>query len=157
MIIRLVCIGKTTQSYLKEGIGQYVKRLSHYARFEYVELADVKVSKGMSEEEVKSREAAELMKHCRDGSYVILFDEGGKTMDSVAFATHLEKRFHSVSKDMVFMIGGPYGFHEQIYARSDEKIALSAMTFSHQMVRLIAVEQIYRAMTILRNEPYHHV
>lgn len=149
MIIRLVCIGKTTQPYLKEGISQYVKRLVHYARFEYLELTDVKVSKGMSEEEVKGRESAELMKYCRDGSYVILFDEGGKAMGSIAFAKHLEKRFHAVPKEMVFMIGGPYGFHEQIYARADEKIALSAMTFSHQMVRLIAVEQIYRAMTIL--------
>lgn len=156
MIIRLAAIGKTTTRYLEEGIAEYVGRLQHYLRFEYIEIPDVKISKGMNDLQVKQKEGVELLKLAEPGAHVILLDEHGKTFSSVRFAEHLQKRFNSGGKSITFMIGGPYGFSEDVYRRANEKIALSTMTFSHQMVRLIAAEQIYRAMTILRNEPYHH-
>lgn len=156
MIIRLVAIGKTTSPYLQTGVADYVQRLQHYLRFEYVEIPDVKISKGMSEQQVKEKEGDAIMRQLEAGSYVVLLDEAGKTFSSIRFADHLQKRFNSGGKSLVFVIGGPYGFSDAIKERANERLSLSPMTFSHQMVRLIAAEQIYRAMTILRNEPYHH-
>lgn len=156
MIVRLLVVGKTNTPYLVKGIEEYQKRLQHYLRFEYTAVPDVKVSKGMDEQQVKTVEGMELLKFMDAGAHVILLDEAGKTFSSENFAKHLQKRFNSGGKSLIFVVGGPYGFSEPVYARANERLSLSPMTFSHQMVRLIAVEQIYRAMTILRNEPYHH-
>ncbi len=156
MIIQLLVIGKTTSSYLAEGIAEYTHRLKHYLRFEYIEIPDVKVTKGMNEQQVKQIEGGALLKLLEPGSHVILLDDKGKAFSSVTFAEHLQKRFNSGGKSVIFVIGGPYGFSEEVQQRANEKLSLSPMTFSHQMVRLIAAEQLYRAMTILRNEPYHH-
>lgn len=154
--MRLVAIGKTTSPNLRSEIADYVKRMQHYVRFEYVEIPDVKISKGMSDDQVREKEGGAIMKCIDEGAYVVLLDERGKSYSSVEFAEHLQKRFNSGGKSIVLIIGGPYGFSTQVKERSNEKLSLSAMTFSHQMVRLIAAEQLYRAMTILRNEPYHH-
>lgn len=156
MIVRLLSIGKTTAPYLKTGVADYVKRLQHYVRFEYIEIPDVKISKGMNEEQVRNKEGEEISKHLESGAHVVLLDEGGKSFSSVQFAHHLQKRFNSGGKALIFVIGGPYGFSEEVFSKANEKLSFSRMTFSHQMVRLIAVEQLYRAMTILKNEPYHH-
>lgn len=110
----------------------------------------------MSEQQVKEKEGEVILRQLEPGAHVILLDEGGKSLSSMRFAGHLQKRFNSGGKSLVFVIGGPYGFSEAVKVRANERLSLSPMTFSHQMVRLIAVEQIYRAMTILRNEPYHH-
>ncbi len=141
---------------METGVSEYVQRLQHYLRFEYVEVPDVKVSKGMNEEQVKEREGEAILRQLESGAYLILLDEAGRTLSSTGFANHLQKRFNSGGKSLVFVIGGPYGFSDAIKTRANERLSLSPMTFSHQMVRLIAAEQIYRAMTILRNEPYHH-
>lgn len=156
MITRLIAIGKTASPYLQTGVSEYIQRLQHYLRFEYSEIADVKVSRGMSEQQVKEKEGDAILRQLEPGAYVILLDEGGRTFSSVRFADHLQKRFNSGGRSLVFVIGGPYGFSDAVKKRANERLSLSPMTFSHQMVRLIAAEQIYRAMTILRNEPYHH-
>lgn len=156
MVIKLIAVGKTNTDYLKTGIQEYMGRLLHYVRFEYIEIPDIKVTKGMTEEQVKAKEGEALLKNISAVAHLILLDENGRQYSSVAFAEQLQKRFNSGGKEMAFAIGGPYGFSEAVYWRANEKIALSKMTFSHQMVRLIALEQLYRAMTILRNEPYHH-
>lgn len=156
MILRLIAIGRTTSPHLRNEIEEYVNRMQHYVRFEFLEIPDVKISKGMDAEQVRQKEGHALMKGIDEGAHVVLLDERGKTFSSVKFAEHLQKRFNSGGKSIVFVIGGPYGFSPQLKERSNEKLSLSPMTFSHQMVRLIAAEQLYRAMTILRNEPYHH-
>jgi len=156
MILRLICIGKTTSAYLRTGIEEYVQRLQHYLRFEYIEIPDVKITKGMAESQVKEKEGAVIMRYIDSADFVVLLDEHGKSLSSVHFAEYLQKRFNSGGKALNFLIGGPYGFSDELRNRADAKISLSPMTFSHQMVRLIAAEQLYRAMTILRNEPYHH-
>lgn len=156
MVIKLIAVGKTNTDYLKTGIQEYASRLVHYVRFEYIEIPDVKVTKGMAEEQVKAKEGEALLKHLSASAHLVLLDESGKQFSSVGWADHLQKRFNSGGKELVFVIGGPYGFSDAVYQRAQEKIALSKLTFSHQMVRLIALEQLYRAMTILRNEPYHH-
>lgn len=156
MQVKLIAIGKTKSDFLPIGIKRYHSKLKHYLRFEYTEIPDVKIPKGMSDEKVKALEGIEILKHISTASHVVLLDEGGKQFDSVGFANHLQKRFNSGGKEIVFVIGGPYGFSPEVYARAQEKLALSKMTFSHQMVRLIALEQLYRAMSILNNEPYHH-
>lgn len=156
MVIKLIAVGKTNADYLKTGIQEYAGRLQHYLRFEYIEIPDIKVTKGMNEEQVKSLEGEALLKHISPGAHLVLLDENGQHYTSVSLAKQLQKRFNSGGKVMVFAIGGPYGFSDAVYQRASEKLALSKLTFSHQMARLIALEQLYRAMTILRNEPYHH-
>lgn len=156
MLLKLIAIGKTKISYLNEGINEYRNRLSHYLPFELVEIPDVKVSKGTSPDRVKSMEGDEIQKKLDASAFVILLDENGKGFSSEQFAAHLQKRFNSGGKEIAFVIGGPYGFSEEVVERANERVSLSSLTFSHQMVRLIAMEQLYRAMTILRNEPYHH-
>ncbi|MEO1484242.1 MAG: 23S rRNA (pseudouridine(1915)-N(3))-methyltransferase RlmH [Bacteroidota bacterium] len=156
MNIQVIAIGKTDSKALAQLISEYANRLGHYVNFEMLWLPDIKNTKALSEKNQKLQEAQLILKKVKPSDHVILFDEKGKTFSSVEFSEHLQKRMNSGLKQLTFVIGGPYGFDEVLYQRAQEKISLSKMTFSHQMVRLLVVEQIYRAFTILRNEPYHH-
>lgn len=156
MKIILLAIGKTNAKYLQEGIEQYIKRLSHYVPFEFKILPDVKSSKGLTQEKQKELEGQMMLNSIQPGDVVVLLDERGKEMTSRDFATYIDKKMVSVSKNLIFVIGGPYGFSAEMYERANEKLSLSKMTFSHEMIRLFFIEQVYRAMTILRGEPYHH-
>jgi 23S rRNA (pseudouridine1915-N3)-methyltransferase len=155
MIISLLCVGKTDSKEISSLLEDYEKRLRHYIRFERIELPDVK-RKNLSPAQQKSAEAELLLKKLSPPDQVILLDEKGKEFRSVEWSAQLESKMIQGTKRLVFLVGGPYGFDEQIYQRADSKISLSRMTFSHQMVRLFFVEQLYRAFTIIRNEPYHH-
>jgi 23S rRNA (pseudouridine1915-N3)-methyltransferase len=154
--IRLLTIGKTDSKQLEELITIYEKRLSHYVKFEFDIIPDIKNSKNLSEEQQKQKEGESILKKITPSDFLILLDEKGKQFTSVEFSNLLQKRMNSGIKNLVFVIGGPYGFSNEVYLRANSKISLSKMTFSHQMVRLFVVEQIYRAFTILKNEPYHH-
>ncbi|MFS4457124.1 23S rRNA (pseudouridine(1915)-N(3))-methyltransferase RlmH [Maribacter sp. 2304DJ31-5] len=156
MTIKLLAVGKTDHKALQALISIYEKRLSHYIKFELEVIPDVKNVKNLSEEQQKIREGELVLKKLGPMDSLILFDEKGKQYSSVEFATFLQKKMNSGIKRLVFLIGGPYGFSEAIYNTAEGKISLSPMTFSHQMVRLFITEQIYRAFTILKNEPYHH-
>lgn len=156
MKITLLAIGKTDSKQLHDLIEDYKKRLGHYVRFSLEIIPDPKQTKNLSETLQKQAEGEEILKRLITADQVILLDEKGKMNTSEQFAGFLQKKMNSGLKRLVFVIGGPYGFSEEIYARANGKISLSAMTFSHQMVRLFFVEQLYRAFTILRNEPYHH-
>lgn len=156
MKICLLVIGKTDANYLNDGINEYYKRLQHYIPFEIQIIPDLKNTKHLTPDQQKEKEGDLIIKQIQTTDYVVLLDEHGKEFTSMQFATYLEKKTHTVAKRLVFIIGGPYGFSEAIYKLAKEKIALSKMTMSHQMIRLFMVEQIYRAMTILSNEPYHH-
>ena len=156
MKIALVVIGKTDANYFAQAIAEYTNRLTHYIPYEMVVIPDIKNVKNLSEAQQKEKEGEMILKAMQPGDYLVLLDERGKDFSSMQFATYIEKKMHAVSKRLVFVVGGPYGFSESVYKASSEKISLSKMTFSHQMIRLIFVEQIYRAMTILNNEPYHH-
>lgn len=156
MKIALVVIGKTDAGYFVEAIKEYTNRLVHYIPFEMIVIPDIKNVKNLSEAQQKEKEGELILKSTQPGDYLVLLDEKGKQFTSMQFASYLEKKTHTVPKRLVFVIGGPYGFSEAVYKAAAEKISLSMMTFSHQMVRLIFVEQIYRTMTILNNEPYHH-
>jgi 23S rRNA (pseudouridine1915-N3)-methyltransferase len=156
MKITLVCIGKTDDKYILEGIDKYNKRLKHYITFNIVELPDVKNVKNLSQSQQKEREAELFNKHIQNTDYVVLLDERGKEFRSLEFSSFLEKKMVASVQHMVFLIGGPYGFAEEIKQRANSFVSLSKMTFSHQMVRLFFVEQIYRAYTIMKGEPYHH-
>ncbi len=156
MTITLLVIGKTLHKNLQELITDYQKRLSHYIKFNIDVIADVKNTKNLSEKQQKEQEGKYILKKLQPTDLVMLLDETGTNFTSTAFATHLEKKFHSGNKRLVFVIGGAYGFSESVYRHVHEKIAFSKMTFSHEMIRLFFVEQLYRAFTILKNEPYHH-
>ena len=156
MNLKLIAIGKTVEPWLKQGIEIYTKRMIHYLPFEHIEIPDVKIAKGTSETEVKRMEGLEVLKRIDSTIYLIILDEQGKEFTSEELANHIQKRMNAGIKTLVFLIGGPYGFSDALYERANEKMSLSKLTLSHQMVRVFAVEQLYRAMTILRNEPYHH-
>jgi 23S rRNA (pseudouridine1915-N3)-methyltransferase len=156
MKAELWVIGNTSFSYLKEGTGIYEKRLKHYLPFEYNTIADIKNAKNLSKEQLKNKEGAQIIKKLDKGDFLILLDERGKEYTSVKFASYIDNLLQQSSKRLVFVIGGAYGFSQEVYDRANGKISLSKMTFSHQMVRLFVLEQLYRAMTILRNQPYHH-
>lgn len=156
MKIALIVIGKTDAGYFVEAINEYKNRLVHYIPFEMVVIPDIKNAKNLSESQQKEKEGELILKTLQAGDYLVLLDEKGKEFTSMQFSAYIEKKMHTVSKRLVFVVGGPYGFSEAVYKAAGEKISLSKMTFSHQMIRLIFVEQIYRAMTILNNEPYHH-
>ena len=156
MKIILLAIGKTGEKYINEGIGQYIKRLSHYVPFEFKILPDVKTTKGISRDRQKNIEGVMFQSVIQPGDVVVLLDERGREYTSREFANYLDRKMVTVAKNIVFIIGGPYGFSQEMYDRANEKLSLSKMTFSHEMIRLFFVEQIYRAMTILRGEPYHH-
>ena len=148
-------VGKTTDSRLQSLIDEYVKRLKHYVSFEFVVLPDIKNAKSLSEEQIKVAEGELVLSRVVPAFKLVLLDEHGQEFRSVEYAQWIQKQM-SAGQDLVLLIGGPYGFSKEVYSRADGKISLSQMTFSHQMVRLLAVEQLYRAMTILRGEPYHH-
>ena len=154
--ILLITIGNTDKKYMKEGIDDYVKRLSFYIPFEIKVIPDIKNRSSLSSELQKEKEGQLILNQVSSGDHVILLDEHGAEYSSVEFSKWIEKKMIAGSRQVVFVIGGPYGFSKAVYERSDSKISLSKMTFSHQMVRLIFVEQVYRAMTIIKNEPYHH-
>lgn len=156
MKITLLAIGKTNAKYLQEGIEQYTKRLSHYIPFELKILPDVKTTKALTTDKQKEMEGEMFMSAIQQGDWVTLLDEHGKEFTSRDFASYIDKKMITISKNLIFIIGGPYGFSKAMYERANEKLSLSKMTFSHEMIRLFFVEQIYRAMTILKGEPYHH-
>ena len=155
MKILLLITGKTSDARLVSLIDEYRERLKHYVPFELVVLPDLKNAKALSEEQVKAAEGEAMLRFFTPSMDVVLLDEHGKEFRSVEFADWLQKKMSS-GRDLTLVIGGPYGFSKDVYARANGKISLSQMTFSHQMIRVMVIEQIYRAMTILRGEPYHH-
>lgn len=156
MKIVLLVVGKTTESYFIQGIDEYSKRLAHYVPFELTVIPELRNTKSLSADQQKEREADLILKALQPGDYVVLLDEHGREFTSLQFASYLEKKMANIAKRLVFVVGGPYGFSNRVYQAAQEKISLSKMTYSHQMIRLIFTEQLYRAMTILNNEPYHH-
>ena len=156
MKIVLLVIGKTNQQYLIEGILKYQKRLQHYAKFEIIELQNIKNSKKITKTELAKMEGKLILNKLEISDYIILLDDKGKDFSSLQFSEKLTSLMHTGKKRLVFIVGGAYGVSNDIFSRCNERLSLSRMTFSHQMVRLFFVEQIYRAFTILNNEPYHH-
>lgn len=156
MKILFLMIGKTVDKRLTTLIDEYAERVKHYIPFDMEVIPELKNTKALSAEQQKEKEGELLQKQLRDGDYIVLLDEGGKELRSIEFAVYLEKKQSQVARRLVFVVGGPYGFSPTLYKLAKEKISLSKMTFSHQMIRLFFVEQLYRAMTILRGEPYHH-
>ena len=149
-------IGRTDEAYLNDGIQQYIKRLGNYLTFEYRELIIPKSKKTASADNHRIAERDEILKLLKANDCLVLLDDKGRKFSSEDFAIWLQKMFNEVAGNLIFLSGGPFGFHEDIYKRAQLKLSLSDMTFTHQMVRLIFLEQLYRGMTILRNEPYHH-
>ena len=156
MKITLLVVGKTEDKYLIEGIEKYLSRLKHYISFNLLVIPEIKNTKNLSEAQQKSKEAELIHKQISNLDTVILMDEKGKKYTSVAFSNYLNKQMIGSVQHLIFIIGGPYGFDESIYKRANGSMSLSDMTFSHQMVRLFFVEQLYRAFSILKGEPYHH-
>ncbi len=156
MKFTLLLVGKTTDKYLQEGISIYEKRLIHYTRFSIIEIPELKNTKNLSESQQKEKEAELILSKLSNTDLVILLDELGKEYSSIDFSKQLNTWMNQSVQSIVFIVGGPYGFEEKIKERANGKISLSAMTFSHQMVRLFFVEQLYRAFSILKGEPYHH-
>lgn len=156
MKIKLLAVGKTDNAALIALIQNYEARLRHYVSFSIDVIPDLKNTKNLSELVQKEKEGALILSKISNTDRLFLLDDKGTTMDSVAFSQFLQKQMNSGLKQLAFVVGGPYGFSDEVYKKAQGKISLSKMTFSHQMVRLVAIEQIYRAFTILRNEPYHH-
>lgn len=156
MNIRLLAIGKTDNKALQQLMDDYMKRLSFYVKFELEVIPDIKNAKNLSEAQQKEKEGELILSKLSSTDQLILLDENGKSFSSVGFSEELQKKMNSGIKTLVFAIGGPYGFSDAVYSKAQGKVSLSAMTFSHQMVRLFFIEQLYRAFTILRGEPYHH-
>lgn len=154
-MIRIIAIAKTSEKYIQVGIDEYLKRLKHFHKVDYIEIPAIKNTKNLSEGEQKQREGELILKEISEGSHLILLDENGKEYNSEKMAKQLDKKLTGF-KNVVFVIGGAYGFSEQVYQRSNDKWALSQLTFSHQMVRLFLLEQVYRCFTILKGMPYHH-
>ena len=157
MKIRLIAIGKTDATYIAEAIAVYEKRLKYYIPFEIKYLPDIKNAKNLSAEQQKEQEGVSILAQINNGDDVILLDEAGKMYSSVEFSQLIEKKTQSSAKTLVFVIGGPYGFSPDVYSKAKARLSLSPMTFTHQMVRLLFVEQLYRAFTIIKGESYHHV
>lgn len=155
MKVKLICIGKTGKDFLVAGEQEYINRLKHYVQIERIEIPDIKNAKKLTFQQVKDAEGKEILAKA-GGDRIYLLDERGKMYSSVAFSQFIQQQFNLGGKAIVFVIGGAYGFSEEVYAKASGKISLSTMTFSHQMIRMIFFEQVYRAMTILNNEPYHH-
>ncbi|MCI6984869.1 MAG: 23S rRNA (pseudouridine(1915)-N(3))-methyltransferase RlmH [Bacteroidales bacterium] len=156
MKIELAVIGKTSIGYLKQGIDEYIKRLKHYAPFEIKYIDDIKNTKNISEDQQKRTEGAKILSLLDKSDFVVLLDEHGKEYTSMQYSSYIQKRMLSGAKKVVFVIGGPYGFSQEVYDRANDKISFSKMTFNHEMIRLIFTEQLYRAYTIINHEPYHH-
>ncbi len=156
MKITLILNGKTEDDYIVNGFAIYEQRLRHYLPFETIVIPALKNTKALSIEQQKQKEGELILKNIQSSDKLLLLDENGKEYNSVNFSEFIQQQMNSGIKNLVFVIGGPYGFSDEIYKRANGKISLSKMTFSHQMVRLFFAEQLYRAMTILKNEPYHH-
>lgn len=152
----LLVVGRTVEPHYISAINDYVERTKHYISFELEVIPELKNTKNLSEEQQKEKEGDLILKSLQNGDVIVLLDEFGKEFRSVEFARWMEKKLANVNKRLVFIIGGPYGFAQKVYDAAQEKISLSKMTFSHQMIRLIFVEQLYRAMSILHGGPYHH-
>ena len=156
MKIKLLAIGKTDDKNLQQLISNYENRLKHYVKFELQILPDIKNVKNLSEAQQKEKEGELILKQLQPTDQLVVLDEKGKDFRSKEFASYLQKKMNSGIKQLVFVIGGPYGFSDAVYKKSQGKVSFSKMTFSHQMIRLFVVEQLYRGFTILKNEPYHH-
>lgn len=156
MEILLLTVGKTTQPFIKQGIEEYLKRLRHYVAYKIESIPDIKNPRAQSEENLNQKEGEAILSYISASDLCILLDERGKEMTSVEFSSFVQKLMLSGRKKAVFVVGGPYGFSKDVYDRADAKISLSKMTFTHEMIRLFFTEQLYRAMTIIRGEPYHH-
>ncbi|NRA48474.1 MAG: 23S rRNA (pseudouridine(1915)-N(3))-methyltransferase RlmH [Phaeodactylibacter sp.] len=156
MKVELWAIGKTNEGYLDTGIDIYLNRLKHYLKFEFKVIPDIKKAGKLNPVQLKEKEGALIIKSMQPGDFLILLDEKGKRMTSTSFADFIEHKLQHSQRRVIFLIGGAFGFSPALYEKADYKISLSDMTFSHQMIRLFMVEQIYRAMTILKNEPYHN-
>lgn len=156
MKVLLLTVGKTTMPYLQEGINIYMSRLRHYLSVEITALADLKSSRSLTADLQKAKEGEQILANIGAGDYVALLDERGTEMSSRQWAEFLQKRMSSGISRLVFVVGGPYGFSQAVYDRANALVSFSRMTFSHEMIRLFFVEQLYRGMTILRGEPYHH-
>lgn len=156
MKITILAVGKTTTPYLREATDAYMRRIAHYLPAEFITVADVKATRSLSEQQQKEREGEAILAALQPGDRVVLLDERGRELTSREFADAINRRMVGGLRRLVFVIGGPYGFSQAVYDRADARLSLSRMTFSHEMVRLFFAEQIYRAMTILRGEPYHH-
>ena len=155
MRISLLAVGKTSDPRMAALIDEYRQRLTHYVPFEWIIIPDIKNAKSLSEEQLKKAEGEAILSRLTPSMEVILLDEHGREFRSIEYAEWLQKKM-SAGKDLALVIGGAYGFNKEVYDRANGKLSLSQMTFSHQMIRLMATEQLYRAMTILRGEPYHH-
>jgi 23S rRNA (pseudouridine1915-N3)-methyltransferase len=151
----MILVGKTTDKHFQAGISDYVERISHYMPFEVVTIPELRNTKSLTEEQQKTAEGELILKQLQSSDTVILLDEHGRELRSIEFAHWLEQK-RNTARRLIFIIGGPYGFSSEVYERANEKLSLSKMTFSHQMVRLIFTEQLYRACTIIKGEPYHH-
>ncbi len=156
MDIELLAVGRTTISFVADAIAEYEKRLRRYIPFRITYLPDIRNTRNLTEEKQKQAEGEQILQHLSASDYVVLLDERGKEYTSIEFSTFLQKQMLAGRKRTVFVVGGPYGFSKEVYARADSKVSLSKMTFNHEMVRAFFTEQVYRAMTILRGEPYHH-
>ena len=156
MKVLFLVVGRTVNKHITTLISEYADRVKHYIPFDMEVVPELKNTKALTPEQQKEREGELIQKQLRDGDHVVLLDEGGKEFRSIEFAAYMQKKQSQVARRLVFIVGGPYGFSPAIYDLAKEKVSLSKMTFSHQMVRLFFVEQLYRAMTILRGEPYHH-
>lgn len=156
MKITLLTVGKTDKDWVKQGIDIYASRMKHYFPFSIVEIPELKNASSLSEDQIKTKEGEFILKNIKPAEDVILLDERGREFTSVEFAKVLQDKISYIGKDIVFIIGGAYGFSDAVRQRANSKISLSKMTFSHQMVRAIFVEQLYRAFTIMKGEPYHH-
>lgn len=156
MVIELIVIGKTDSKEIAALVETYARRVNFYCRFALTTLPDVRNTKNLTVKQQRTAEGEAILRQVAEGDFVALLDERGDEMRSVEFAFWLQKRMNSGLKRLVLVIGGPYGFSEEVYKRADARLSLSRMTFSHQIVRAIFAEQIYRAFTILHNEPYHH-
>lgn len=152
----LICIGKTNERYWQDAIEEYMKRLRKYSPFELIEIPDIRNTKSMTEQQIKQAEGENILRTLNSDDYVTLLDDKGQQHTSLQFAEWYQQRMSSGIKRLVFIVGGPYGFSQDIYKRANSKLSLSRLTFSHQLVRPIFLEQLYRAQTILHNEPYHH-
>ena len=156
MKITFLTVGKTDIKWVADGLDTYASRLKHYIPFSVVEIPELKGVSALSREQIKEREGELILRSVKQSDYVTLLDERGQEYRSIEFARMLEEKMSRTGKDLVFVVGGAYGFSEAVYARADHKISLSRMTFSHQLVRTVFAEQLYRAFTIMRGEPYHH-
>ena len=152
----LIQVGKTTSKDFQVIIDDYTSRVKHYCQFDIVTIPELKNTKALSQEQQKHQEGELILKQLQDSDYVVLLDEHGKEFRSIELASWIKKKQQTVSRNLIFIIGGPYGFSPEVYQRANEKLSLSKMTFSHQMIRMIFIEQLYRAYTIIRGEQYHH-